>query len=183
MDQLIHIIKASVEGDQKSQRRLYDMYKTRWYMTALRYGKNKMQAEDILQEGMIAIFRGLHQFKAEKSAFATWSNRVLINAGLKYLKKNSWTNALKDIDEVYHLEDGSETIYEHLNAKELTLLIQQLPMGYRIVFNMYAIEGYAHKEISEKLGISEGTSKSQLSKARRTLRSYLENQLIKSTDE
>ena len=152
-------------------------------MIALRYGKNKMQAEDILQEGLIAIFKNLHQYDHRKAAFSTWSTRVLINAGLRYLKKNNWPNTFKDIDEVYDLGDDGETIYDQLSAKELTLLIQKLPVGYRLVFNMYAVEGYSHKEIAKELGIEVGTSKSQLSKARKTLRVYLENQLTKSTDE
>ena len=177
------IISSSIRGDQKSQRELYEAFKVRWYMIALRYGKNKMQAEDILQEGLIAIFKNLHQYDHKKAAFSTWSTRVLINAGLRYLKKNSWTNTFKDIDDVYNLGDESETIYEQLSAKELTSLVQKLPTGYRLVFNMYAVEGYSHKEIAQELGIEIGTSKSQLSKARKTLRTYLENQLIKSTDE
>lgn len=183
MQNIQNIISQSSKGDLKSQKELYELNKVRWYMTAMRYGKNKMQAEDILQEGMIAIFKNLKLYDHQKSAFTTWSNRVLINAGLRYLKKNNWTNTFENIDDLHHIQNHGETIYDELSAKELTAIIQKLPLGYRIVFNMFAIEGYTHREIAQELGITEGTSKSQLSKARRTLRAHLEKQLTTSTDE
>lgn len=177
MENLQHIIQQSIKGNVKAQRELYDAYNTKWYMLSLRYGKNKMQAEDIFQEGMIQIFNSLHQYNAEKSAFATWSSRVLINAGLRYLKKNNWMASFDDLDYTINTEDKSVPIYSKLAVQELTLLIQDLPLGYRIVFNMFVLEGYSHKEIAKELGISEGTSKSQLSKARREMRKKLESQL------
>jgi len=136
-----------------------------------------MQAEDIMQEGLINIYKNLSTFNDNKASFPTWSTRVLINAALNYLKKNIWADKMSDIDQAYDASDKSETVYDKLSAKELTALIQQLPTGYRVIFNLYNIEGYNHREIAEKLGISEGTSKSQLSKARRELRNKLESQL------
>jgi len=177
LSKLSHIIKSCIAGDEKAQRSLYEMYKTRWYMTSLRYGKNKTQADDIFQEGMIQIYKDLHQFDNSKSAFATWSSRVLVNSALKYLKKFNWIDTVSEFEEAKELEDQGESIYQKLASKELTKLVQKLPLGYKLVFNMYVIEGYGHKEIAKELGISEGTSKSQLSKARRALRHQLESQL------
>lgn len=177
MNQLKHIIKSCSEGDQKAQRSLYEMYRTRWYMLSLRYGKSKTQADDIFQEGLIQIYKDLHQFDETKSAFSTWSSRVLVNSALKYLKKYNWIDTISEMEEATEIGSGSEDIFQKLATKELTQLIQKLPLGYKLVFNMYVIEGYGHKEIAEALGISIGTSKSQLSKARKTLRHQLESQL------
>jgi len=143
-------------------------------MIAMRYGKNKFQADDIFQEGLIQIFNSLHQFDQNKASFSTWSTRVLINAALKYLKKYNWIDSFQKIEDSMVEEDQQETIYQKLAAKELVDLIQKLPLGYRLVFNMFAMEGYAHKDIAKELGITVGTSKSQLSKARNTLRIQLE---------
>jgi len=171
------IIKQSQRGDEKAQRELYDRFRTRWFMISMRYGKNKMQAEDIFQEGLIRIYNDLHQYKPQKGAFASWSSRVLVNAALRYLQKSNWVNTLSDLDQAIHYHEESDMVLDQIATKELTHMIQQLPIGYRLVFNMYALEGYTHKEIAENLGISEGTSKSQLYKARKQLQYKLESQL------
>ncbi len=139
-----------------------------------------MQADDIMQEGLIKIFNNLDQYKRHKGAFSTWSNRVLVNAALSFLKRTSWNDTLTQLEEAHIIENGEESIYDHLSAQELTKLIQTLPVGYRLIFNLYAIEGYTHPEIAKLLDISAGTSKSQLSKARKALRIKLESQLIAS---
>lgn len=179
MSNLTDIIRKSVKGHPDAQRELYERYRTKWFMLAMRYGKNRSEAEDILQEGLIRIYKDLHQYDDRRSQFSTWSGRLIVHAALHYLKKNQWHKAILDIDSV-DIEgyDGDE-IYSKLAAKELTLLIQGLPIGYRIVFNMYVLEGYTHKEIADKLGIKEGTSKSQLFKAKKELRHRLESQLTK----
>lgn len=167
-------IEQSIKGEEAAQRALYLHYRAKWYMLCLRYGKNKQEADDILQEGLIRIYRDMHQFDQQRSSFETWTSRVLSHAALRYLKKNSWHNMLTNIEDVQELPDTNEAVYDELAAKELTLLIQQLPTGYRLVFNLYVLEGYTHREIAEQLGISEGTSKSQLSKAKKMLRAKLE---------
>ena len=177
MSDLHKLIKKAARGESKAQRSLYVKYKSMWYMISMRYGKNKMQAEDILQEGMIKIFQDLGQFDESKGKFTTWSSRVLVNAALKFLKKSSWNDAFMDIGEVDEIYDDSVPAVNQITSKELTDMVRTLPMGYRLVFNMYAIEGYTHKEIGTYLGISIGTSKSQLSKARKHLRQSLESQL------
>lgn len=181
MDQLLHIIQASSKGDEQAQRTLYEAYRSQWYMTSMRFGKNKSQADDIFQEGLIYIYKDLHQYDSKKSQFSTWSTRILINAALRFLKKYNWIDTISEYENSKESYETSETIYDSLAAKELTLIIQKLPLGYRIVFNMYVIEGYSHKEIAEELDITVGTSKSQLSKAKRHLRNVLETQLTKSS--
>ena len=180
MRDLDYIIRLCIRGDKKAQRELYLGYRTKWYMMAMRYGKKKQQADDIFQEGLIQIFNSLQLFDERKGNFSTWSTRILIYAALKFLKKYNWEDSFKNIEEALNYEDTQETIFENLAAKELTAMIQQLPLGYRLVFNLYVMEGYSHKEIAAELGISEGTSKSQLSKARKQLRAKLESHLINS---
>lgn len=177
MKKLQIIIKQSVNGHEEAQRELYLKYRVKWYMLCLRYGKNRYEADDIFQEGLIQIFKDLHQFDEDRASFDTWSSRLMSHSALRYLKKNSWHNTFSDIEQAPEYNDEQETVYETLAAKELTALIQQLPMGYRIVFNMYVLEGYTHKEIAEHLDISVGTSKSQLSKAKKMLRNKIEFQL------
>jgi len=176
LSQELNIIKKCIRGDERSQRTLYDTYKKSWFMIGLRYGQNKMEAEDIFQDGVVEIFNSLESYNDKKSKFITWSSKIVVYKALAFLKKNSWQNlmvGLEDFDQV----DNSETAIEKLSNKELTQLISQLPIGYRVVFNMYAIEGMGHKEIAKELGITEGTSKSQLCKARKMLKKQIESQL------
>ena len=169
------LIRDSSRGDDDARRALYLHYRKPWYMTCLRYADCKADADDFLQEGLIAIFRDLHQFDARKGSFGAWSNRVLINAILQYLRK--WKRVR------FHEYDPAQADrsttgpagFEGLGARELIRLIRNLPVGYRTVFNLFAIEGYRHKEIAEMLGISESTSKTQLHKARQLLQQQLEH--------
>ena len=161
-------------GDKRAEQALYDRYKQRWFRLCLRYGRNRSEAEDIMQEGLMSIFKDLKQFNPQKGTFKYWSNRVLVNAALRYLKKHHWQQSFADLEVAASELTISENILQQITAKELTQVIQKLPSGYRVVFNMYAIEGYSHREIAEKLNISVSTSKSQLFKARRMLRQQLE---------
>jgi len=173
-----HIISKCLRGDDAAQRELYDLYRVKWYMLSLRYSNSRDEANDIMQEGLIGIFNDLHQFDSTRGKFSTWSCRVLVNAALRYLKKHSWHSMVSYLDHLEDITSQEINIVDKLSAKELTGLLQKLPTGYRIVFNMYVIEGYSHKEIALHLGIAEGTSKSQLAKARKALREKLEVQLI-----
>jgi RNA polymerase sigma-70 factor (ECF subfamily) len=133
-----------------------------------------VNAQDILQNGLIRVFTALKQFDDKKGNFLVWSNKIMVNEALRFLQKQKRINFFEPVDES-HLQIGVENnIHSLLSAKELVQLIQQLPDGYRTVFNLYTIEGYSHKEISQKLNISEGTSKSQLSKAKKQLRQWIE---------
>jgi len=137
----------------------------------------------MLQNGLINIYTKINQFNSERGNFKSWSSRIIVNDCLMFLRKNSFKS--EDLNDHHGIFDKSETSLDILSAEELTKLIQQLPDGYRAVFNLYILEGYNHKEIAEKLNISEGTSKSQLFKAKKLLREKLETlyQLESRTDE
>lgn len=169
-----YLIQQILSGEKRMEEVLYKKYERIWFRLCLRYGKNRYEAEDILQEGLIYVFRDLKQFKATKGTFRNWSSRVLVNAALRFLKKNQWQQSFTDLEYVEKTTTIPEDILTQITAKELTQVIQRLPLGYRVVFNMYAIEGYTHREIAEILNISVGTSKSQLFKARKTLQKQLE---------
>jgi len=168
------LIQQILTGDKGAERDLYLAHERGWFRLCLRYAKNRYEAEDMLQEGLVFIYKDLHQFNPDKGQFTHWSNRVLVNAALRYLKRNQWQQSFSDLDEVHGHVEWEEARMERVSAKQLTKVIQQLPMGYRVVFNMYVLEGFTHQEIAEYLNISIGTSKSQLSKAKRMLRKELE---------
>lgn len=152
---------------------MYEQHESYWFRICLRYGRNRTDAQDIFQEGVGKVFQVLDQFDEARGSFEAWSNRVIVNEALKYLKKNQWQASFEELENIepeveWPLEEGPD-----ISAKALTQMIQQLPFGYRVVFNMYEIEGYTHREIATYLGISVGTSKSQLSKAKRTLQQQL----------
>ena len=171
------IIRKCLRGNARAQRALFELHKTKWFMICLRYAPSKMEAEDMLQEGLISVFKELKQFNPEKASFSAWSNKVMVNASLQHLrkwKKLSFTEAVEDYQNQISSNDN---VFDTLGVKELTSMIQNLPDGYRIVFNLYVMEGYKHKEIAEALSISENTSKSQLLKAKKMLRNKLETVL------
>ena len=171
------IIKKCLKGNAHAQRMLYDEHKVRWFMICLRYGHNRAEAEDMLQEGLISIFKELNQFDPEKAAFSVWSNKVMVNAALQHIRKWKKLNFNRDIEDYEDLLVSNEDVFDNIGAKELMGFVQNLPDGYRIVFNLYVMEGYKHKEIAEMLSISENTSKTQLLKAKKMLRNQLETVL------
>ncbi len=173
-DHNLRLIKDCIRGKPEAQTQLYQRYKTYWFTCCLRYASDRMQAEDMLQDGVIAVFRKLEQFDSNKSRFTTWSYRIMINAALQYLRKWKKHDLLIQYQERYEDKMHEPIVYGHLGAKELTRLIQKLPLGYRTVFNLYVLDGYKHQEISKLLGISESTSKTQLFKARAMLRKQIE---------
>lgn len=158
------LIKGCLRRDRASQQQLYDLYSARMYGICFRYVKNPMEAEDILVTAFTKIFEKIDQFKGEGS-FEGWIRRIMVNEALSHLRK-SRTMYLETQLEKADREPDYDKLSDHLEAEDLMNIIQLLPAGYRVVFNMYAIDGYSHKEIAEHLGISENTSKSQLSRAR-----------------
>ncbi len=139
----------------------------------LRYGKDRNEAEEIMQEGFIKVFASLQQFRSEGS-FEGWIKRIMVTTALGHLRSRPPLHAIvsDDSSAASHVHER-ETIESNLNAKELLALVQSLPSAYRSVFNLYVFEGYQHKEIADMLGISEGTSKSNLYDARRWLKQRL----------
>lgn len=163
-----------MRNNARAQRELYDMYKVKWFMICLRYAHDKMGAEDMLQEGLISIFKEIKQYDPKKAAFLAWSNKVMVNAALQHLRKWKKLNFTESVEAYENQFSSNEDIFDTIGAKELTQMVQSLPEGYRVVFNLYVIEGYKHKEIAEMFSISENTSKSQLLKAKKMLRNKLE---------
>ena len=167
------LISMVRKGKPDAQALLYEKYRTYWFSICLRYNKNRDDSLDALQNALIIILSKVHQFDPEKGSFKSWSSKIVINENLKLLRKKNLQLELIDsrseeIDS-YNYEI-SEPAY---TKKELIQMIQTLPDGYRAVFNLYVMEGYNHQEISEILNISIGTSKSQLSKAKKMLRTKL----------
>jgi RNA polymerase sigma factor (sigma-70 family) len=166
------LIKECIDGDRKSQKQLYDLYSGKMYYICLRYAKNPMDAEDILQDGFVKLFNNLYKFRGEGS-FEGWVRRIFVNTAIEHLRRKHLT-----IAEVEGLENsvvardcnGLDSLYE----KDLNAITGSLSQGYRTVFHLYAVEGYSHKEIGQKLGITESTSKSQFSRAKALLRNMLQ---------
>jgi RNA polymerase sigma-70 factor (ECF subfamily) len=165
------LVRGCKRGDQHSQQRLFDLYSARMYGVCSRYVKNTMQAEDILVMGFTKVFDKINQFKGEGS-FEGWVRRIMVNESLSYLRSTRAMVVETDLEKADR-EPDYDRLSDHLEAEDLLKMIEKLPPGYRIVFNMYAIDGYSHKEIAEELGISENTSKSQLSRARSYLQKVL----------
>lgn len=166
-----------MRNNASAQRALYDLHKVKWFMICLRYAPNKAEAEDMLQEGLINVFKELKQYDPKKAAFAAWSNKVIVNAALQYLRKWKNMNLNLSIDDYEDQFAQNEDVFDTLSAKELTSFVQKLPDGYRVVFNLYVMEGYKHREIADLLSISENTSKTQLLKAKKMLSNQLEKVL------
>ncbi len=164
------LIKQCANNDRKAQKEIYQLFAGKLFSICLKYSKNKQEAQDNFQDGFIVIFDKIGQFNF-KGSFEGWLKRVMINTVLlKYRKKNVLNIVTEDIpDEVIVEVDDDE-----ISLDFLLNLINELPDRYRLVFNLYALDGYAHKEISEMLQIAEGTSKSNLARARAILKQKIE---------
>ncbi len=163
------LIRGCIREDAACQREVFNRFAGRMLGVCNRYARNSADAEDILQDAFIKIFEKIHQFKFEGS-FEGWIRRIMVNTALK---KYSLRRYEKEVSG-YEIRDRDESMeepsaYAHLTQKELLGIINELPDGYRMVFNLYVIEGYQHDEIAEMLNIQAGTSRSQLVKARNML--------------
>ena len=162
------LLEGCRRGDRKAQESLYKTLASRMMGICLRYAKDTFEAEDVLQMGFVKVFQKVSDFRGEGS-FEGWVRRIMVNTAIESYRKNLRNLNIVDIDEVY---DQPQNTFDMsgLELKDLLKLVQQLSNGYRLVFNMYVIEGYSHKEIAKQLGITEGASKSQLSRARAVLK-------------
>lgn len=169
----IKLISDILKGSKVAFGTLYSRYAKGHMLTCLRYLKNKAEAEDVLQEAYIKIFKDLNKYDSSKSQFNTWSSRVVVNTCLMSLRRK---NVLKDFDNIIDIS-GKLSVeadaVDNLSLRELTGFITQLPKGYRTVFNMYVIDGYKHPEIAKHLGVSVSTSKTQLMKAKKMLQGMI----------
>jgi RNA polymerase sigma-70 factor (ECF subfamily) len=161
------LIRGSIAGDPKMQEALYQKYAAKMYAVCLRYAGNNDDAQDLLQEGFIKVFRNLEKFRHEGS-FEGWMRRVFVNTSIEQYRKKVHMNSISEKEE-WGIEDASVSVLDQLAERDIIQLVQDLSPGYRAVFNLYVIEGYSHKEIGELLSISEGTSKSQLARAKAIL--------------
>lgn len=165
------VIKGCIEGKRLYQKKLYEHFASMMLGVCMRYAKDRAEAEDMLQEGFIKVFNNISRFKFEGS-FEGWVRRIMIFTAINFFKHRSrkFQEELDAIDADAVFEDD---IVSKIAAKEIIALVQQMPEGYRMVFNLYAIEGYTHREIGEMLNIAEGTSKSQYSRARQYMQAVL----------
>ncbi|GDX52010.1 DNA-directed RNA polymerase sigma-70 factor [Bacteroidota bacterium] len=158
------LITGCLRGERRFQEGLYNQHGSTMFSICLRYASDYYQAEDMLQEGFIKVFNHLKNFRNEGS-FEGWMKRIFVNTAIEWLRKNKVMNEMQEIENV-PLHIVQEDCFSQLAADDLMKLIQSLSPGYRTVFNLYSIEGYSHKEIGEMMNINEGTSKSQLARAR-----------------
>ncbi len=169
MDQQKDIIKGCVKGETEAQGALFKKYSKMLFGVCLRYTKDHSAAEDVLHEGFIKIFLNIASYK-NKGSFEGWMRRIMVNTALERYRKNFQMYPVSDVTEL-ESKMNTNIIVSELSAQELLVLIKGLPPAYKMVFNLYAIDGYSHKEIGEILNISIGTSKSNLSRARKILQS------------
>jgi len=161
------VLEGCRSNDRKAQEMLYRSFSSKMMAVCLRYANSRFEAEDMLQQGFIKVFRNIEQFAA-KGSLEGWVRRIMVNTAIELSRKNI---NFQDIDEVKESSLSVSQLFEidGLEVKDLLKMIQELAPGYRLVFNMYAIEGFSHKEIARALNISENASKSQLSRARMRL--------------
>lgn len=160
------LIESCRKGNRASQQALYDHFCKKMMVVCLRYSKSIPEAEDMLQEGFVRVFQGLDGFRQD-AKLETWITRVMVNTALNHHRKKLYLFPMVDVEKADLKED--EVSVAGLHVEALLGMIQSLPQGCQIVFNLFAIEGYSHKEIAEQLGISEGTSKSQYARAKALL--------------
>jgi RNA polymerase sigma factor (sigma-70 family) len=158
------LITGCIEGNRRMQEELYRRFSPRMYAVCLRYAGNAEEAEDILQEGFIKVFKKLDSFRSEGS-FEGWVRRIFVNTAIEHFRRKRYLMPVTEKEE-NTIEGKYLSIIDDLAARDIMAMVQELSPGYRTVFNMYVVEGYTHKEIADMLGISEGTSKSQLSRAK-----------------
>ncbi|MEH0155286.1 RNA polymerase sigma factor [Limibacter armeniacum] len=161
------LVEGCVEGNRKAQKRLFELYAPNMLAVAARYSKSIAEAEDILQDAFIKIFDKISTFKGD-ATIGAWIKRIVINTALNSQRRKLYDQPMEEVDDRnYH--DMQNIVLSDYSFNELLGMIQSLPSGCQIIFNLYAIEGYSHKEIADQLDISEGTSKSQYSRAKQLL--------------
>lgn len=169
------LVKQCMEGKREAQLALFNQHAGKMLTICRRYFDNIEEAEDVLQEGFIKVFERLHQWQGS-GPLGGWIRTVMINTALTQLRSNKkWQNNTA-IDDAISLSSDDANALESMSAEEILQLIQEMPSGYRTVFNLFVIEGYGHKEIGELLGISENTSKTQFLKSKEWLKKALTKQ-------
>ena len=162
------LVKACLKGDRSAQNKLYEQLAPKMFPVCLRYMGDREAAQDVLQDGFVTLFSKLDSYSGTGS-FEGWARKIFVNTALMQLRRNDVLKESEDLEDARDISSPEPTVYQNLQFQELLALIEELPPGFRTVFNMYVIEGYSHKEIAGELGISENTSRSQLQRARALL--------------
>ena len=166
------ILKGCLKNDAAAQRELYNRYSARMLAVCYRFAHNREDAEDMLQEGFIKVFSQIHTFE-NRGSFEGWIRRIVVHTCINILKKNKKFNESVDIIHANGVQIREETVPSIIQAKQIVECIRMLPIGYRTVLNLYAIEGYSHREIAQMLDIEESTSRSQYTRAKAMLEDVL----------
>lgn len=166
------ILHGCLHNDSNAQRELYSRYSPKMLSVCYRFAHNREDAEDMLQEGFIKVFGQIHTFQ-NKGAFEGWIRRIIVHTCINNLKKNKKFNESVDIIHATTIQVREESVPSIVQAKQVVECIRLLPIGYRTVLNLYAIEGYSHKEIADVLDIEESTSRSQYTRAKQMLEDIL----------
>lgn len=169
----LKLIESCRKGDRAAQKILYDRLASRMFPVCLRYIGDRAAAEDVLQDGFITLFTRLDSYKGEGS-FEGWARRIFVTTALMSLRKKDALKMSNELKNIRGMKTETTSQMQNIGYKELMKLVMSLPPGFRTVFNMYAIEGYSHKEIADMLGITETTSRTQFSRARAWLQNKIE---------
>lgn len=167
------LITLCLQGDRIACKQLFDIYSKKMMALCFRYARDYSEAQDIMQEGFVRIFNKLDLYSGQGS-FEAWMRRVMINTALKYRQRYVVKHSYSELGD-QHFFDQMPTVIDELSKDDILKLVQELPDGYRTIFNLYIIEGFSHRDISEMLNIGESTSRSQLVKARNILQKKLIN--------
>lgn len=162
------------KGDASAQEKLYAQFSRQMYVICLRYTRSQLEAEDVLQEAFIKVFNKIDQFKGE-TTIGGWIKKIVVNTALNSQRRKLYMFPMTDIEELT-IHPEAEVTLSGFHLEELLGMIRSLPEGCHVIFNLYAIEGYSHKEIAEQLNISVGTSKSQYSRAKQLLKNMIDKE-------
>lgn len=166
------LIKGCLDGERRCQETLYSRYARRMYAVCLRYARHELEAQDLMQEGFIRVFEKLPDFRQEGS-FEGWIRRIMVHTSINHYRRKAFQQERFGLERMPEGEVAPDAV-GRLSEEELMAMVASLPDGYRMVFNLYAIEGFDHAEIADLLGCGESTSRSQLAKARRLLQMKIE---------
>ena len=166
------ILAGCLNNDPSAHRELYNRYSPKMLSVCYRFANSREDAEDMLQEGFIKVFTQMHTFQ-NKGAFEGWIRRIIVHTCINFLKKNKKFSNSIDLEQADYLEVREETMPSVMQARQIIECIRLLPLGYRTVLNLYAMEGYSHKEIADMLDIEESTSRSQYTRAKSMLEAIL----------
>lgn len=167
------MILSCQKGERWAQRKLYESLYGKMMIVCMRYARDKEEAKDILNEGFVKVFKNLHKYKVGTS-LNSWVRRIMVNTAIDHYRKNT-RHRVDDLEYARNEATKEEDAISKCSAKEILAIVQKLPPSYRSVFSLFVVEGYSHREIANKMGITESTSRSNLVKARNKLRKLLES--------